>query len=99
MGAEPQRIRRWRDHRAEARWRVRLQTAKVFDDHSGFLTDAQFFDRSSHGARLRLAATIVLPRKVLLFDEISKHSYQATVAWQRGQDIGVRIISWSEGAI
>jgi len=94
MTTEPLRAT-GRANRAEPRQRVRLQTAKVSDERNNFLTFAQFFDRSANGARLRIAEAIVLPRKIRLYDEASNQTCDATIAWQRGQEIGVRIKAWS----
>jgi hypothetical protein len=82
-------------NRTEPRHRVRLQTAQIFSERNLLLTGAQFFDRSAHGARLKLFKSMVLPRKIRLFDEAAKQTFDAAVAWQRDQEVGVRIISWS----
>lgn len=78
------------DKRLEARRRTHLKCGIVLDLHDKFLIDCQIYDRSGHGARLRLAAARKLPRRIRLFDEIAKQMLDAVVAWQRGLSVGVR---------
>jgi hypothetical protein len=77
--------------RSEARMHTRLRSGKLFGRHKAFLTDCSIFDRSTHGARLRLFANIVLPERFCLYDDAAKQLYDAKVAWRRGQDVGVRL--------
>ena len=79
--------------RSEPRVRTRLRGGKLFDQHNKFLIDCSIFDRSNHGARLRLFAIKVLPARLRLYDEACKQVFDAEVAWARGQDVGLRLLS------
>jgi hypothetical protein len=80
-----------RNRRTEPRVRTRLRSGKLLDRNKIFLTDCSIFDRSAHGARLRLFANVDLPERFGLYDEIAKQLFDAKVAWRRGQDVGVRL--------
>ena len=82
----------WLNRRSEPRVRTRLRTGKLLDRNKKFLTDCSIFDRSTHGARLRLFANVDLPERFRLYDEASKQLFDAKVAWRRGQDVGVRLL-------
>ncbi|MGO9007039.1 MAG: PilZ domain-containing protein [Beijerinckiaceae bacterium] len=90
---EPRTAFAAREKRSEPRWRTRLQSAKILDVHGRFLIDRRIYDRSAHGARLRLAAHFVVPGRIGFVDELANQSFDAKVAWQRNQEIGVRILS------
>ncbi|MGD1036132.1 MAG: PilZ domain-containing protein [Roseiarcus sp.] len=82
----------WLNRRSEPRVRTRLRSGKLLDRDKIFLTDCSIFDRSTHGARLRLFANVDLPERFRLYDEASKQLFDAKVAWRRGQDVGVRLL-------
>jgi hypothetical protein len=42
---------------------------------------------------VRLFANKVLPARLRLYDEACKQVFEAQVAWARGQDVGVRLLS------
>ncbi|MGD0763618.1 MAG: PilZ domain-containing protein [Roseiarcus sp.] len=81
-----------RDLRSEPRARTRLRSAKLFDQRNKFLVECSIFDRSNHGARLKLFAVTVLPARFRLYDEGCKQLFDAQIAWARGQDVGVRLL-------
>ena len=91
--APPGKPRRadWRELRIEPRVRTRLRAGKLLDLQSKLLSDCSIFDRSRTGARLRLFANVDLPRRFRLYDQGSDEVFEATVAWRRGQDVGVRL--------
>jgi hypothetical protein len=80
------------EKRADRRWRTHLRSGKVVDGGSVILAESQIRDRSARGARLRLATPVILPRQIRFFDDISKHLFEASVAWQRGRDIGIAFL-------
>lgn len=79
-----------RNKRLEARRRTHLRCGMVLDLNNRFLIDCQIYDRSSRGARLRLAANLKLPRRIRLFDDLAKQMLNAEIAWRRGQLVGLR---------
>jgi hypothetical protein len=79
-----------REKRLEARRRTHLQCGMILDRNDRFLIDCQIYDRSRHGARLRLAANLRLPRQVHLFDDLAGQMLDTEIAWRRGQNVGVR---------
>jgi hypothetical protein len=81
------------DKRTEKRWRSHLRSAKIVDVNTRVLTESQIRDRSKRGARLRIAKNIPLPRRIRFVDEIGKRVFEAAVAWQRGCDIGVSVLT------
>jgi len=90
---EPQAACLAGNKRLEARRRTHLQCGMVLDLHNRFLIDCQIYDRSSRGARLRLAAGLNLPRRIRLFDERAKQMLDAEIAWRSGQNIGVSFLA------
>ena len=80
------------DKRGEARQRTRLRSGKILDLGNKFLIDCQINNRSAHGARLILVAKIKVPRRFRLFSDIDGELVDATVAWQRGQNVGVTFL-------
>jgi hypothetical protein len=80
------------EKRADRRWRTHLRSGKVVDGGSVVLAESQIRDRSARGARLRLATPVTLPPQIRFFDDISKHLFEASVAWQRGRDIGIAFL-------
>ena len=80
------------DKRAERRWRTHLRSGKIVDGRAHIVTESQVRDRSARGARLRLAANVLLPRHIRFFDEIATRMFEATVVWQRGRDIGMTLL-------
>lgn len=80
------------EKRAHRRWRTHLRSGKIVDGGTVILAESQIRDRSARGARLRLASPVTLPRKIRFFDDISKHMFEAAVAWQRGRDIGIAFL-------
>ena len=76
------------DKRGERRWRTHLRSGKIADGRTCLLVESQVRDRSAGGARLRLSGHLSLPPRIRFFDEISTTLYEATVAWQRGREIG-----------
>jgi hypothetical protein len=79
------------ERRNEARRPARLQSGKILDFGERFLTEFVFRNRSEAGVRLRLAHRVVLPKRVLLFDDQCAALHVATVVWQRGCDAGCRV--------
>jgi hypothetical protein len=80
------------EKRAARRWRTHLRSGKIVDGQTVILTESQVHDRSTRGARLRLAAHVALPRRIRFFDDITKHLFEVSVAWQRGRDIGIAFL-------
>ncbi len=80
------------EKRADRRWRTHLRSGKVVDGGTVILAESQIRDRSAGGARLRLATPVTLPPQIRFFDDISKHLFEASVAWQRGCDIGIAFL-------
>lgn len=80
------------EKRRERRWRTHLRYGKIVDAQARILIESQTKDRSARGARLRLAAPVALPRRIRFFDDVSKHMFEAAVAWQRGRDVGLTLL-------
>lgn len=57
------------------------------------VVDAVIRDLHPEGARLRLNSRVVLTGQVQLDILPSGHRYAADVAWQRGDEVGVRLIA------
>jgi hypothetical protein len=81
-----------RDKRANARRRTRLRSGKVADPNGVFLTECLIYDRSTQGARLRVAGDTLVPDRVLLFDDELNSLSAAAVAWRRPYELGVRFM-------
>jgi hypothetical protein len=96
MAIEPRSASATRNRRSEPRWRTPLQSGKIFDERHRFLIDCQIYDRSAHGVRIRLVANILMPGRIRIFNEIAKELFDAKIAWQRNQDVGLRILSQVE---
>jgi hypothetical protein len=79
------------ERRSELRRPTRLQSGKILDSGERFLTEFVFRNRSEAGVRLRLAHRVVLPKRILLFDDQCSALHVATVVWQRGCDAGCRL--------
>jgi hypothetical protein len=79
------------ERRSEQRRPARLQAGKVLDSDERFLTEFVFRNRSETGVRLRLAHRVILPRRILLFDDQCAALHVASVVWQRGCDAGCRL--------
>lgn len=84
------------ERRREKRRPARLQSGKIVDCGERFLTEFVFRNRSEAGVRLRLARRVVLPKRILLFDDQYSALHVASVVWQRGCDVGCRVAA--EGA-
>jgi hypothetical protein len=80
------------DKRAERRWRTHLRSGKIVDARTCLLTESQTADRSTRGAKLRLAKSVTLPKRIRFFDDVTHRLFEATVAWQRGREIGVTLL-------
>lgn len=81
-----------RDKRAERRWRTHLRSGRLVDAQTYIVAESQVRDRSARGVRLRLAGNIRLPERIRFFDDVSKRMFEAQVAWQRGQEIGLSLL-------
>ncbi|QXX74684.1 hypothetical protein [Methylovirgula sp. HY1] len=79
------------DKRAERRWRTHLRSGKIVAGGARIVTESQVRDRSARGVRLKLAANILLPKRIRFFDDVGKRMYEGVVAWQRGRDIGISL--------
>ncbi|WP_155931232.1 PilZ domain-containing protein [Methylosinus trichosporium] len=79
------------ERRSDQRRPARLQAGKILDGDERFLTEFVFRNRSEGGVRLRLAHRVVLPKRILLFDDQCAALRVATVVWQRGCDAGCRL--------
>ncbi len=93
MAVEPQTASAIRNKRSEPRWRTRLQSGKILNSRNRVLTDCQVHDRSSHGARLRILVNAALPSRCRFFDDVAKQLFDVQVAWQRGQDAGMKFVA------
>ena len=80
------------EKRTQRRWRTHLRSGKIVDGRTCILTESQVRDRSARGARLRLPAHVVLPQTIRFFDDVTTHMFEASVAWQHGQEIGVTFL-------
>jgi hypothetical protein len=81
-----------REKRANARRRTRLRSGKVADSNGLFLTECLIYDRSTEGARLRIAASTAVPDSILLFDDELNSLSAAGVAWRRPNELGIRFM-------
>jgi hypothetical protein len=78
------------DKRARQRRRTRLRSGKIAGLGGRFIVECAVHDRSSEGARLRLADRAVVPDRILLLEDEGDALNVAAVVWRRGQEIGVR---------
>lgn len=81
------------ERRTEARRKVHLQSGKVLSRESRFLTECIFNNRTRVGLHLKLAASVLLPKLVQLYDDQQGSLIAARVIWQRGRAAGCRVIS------
>jgi len=79
-----------RDKRVVSRRRTRLRSGKLARTDGTFLIDCVIHDRSSDGARLRVATSGSVPDRVLLFDDELSALMPAEVAWRSPEEIGIR---------
>ena len=81
-----------RDKRTERRWGTHLRSGKIVDGRTYIVSESQTADRSPRGARLRLSNPVVLPKRIRFFDDVTKRLFEASVAWQRGREIGIKLL-------
>lgn len=81
-----------RDKRTERRWGTHLRSGKIVDGRTYVVNESQTADRSARGARLRLSDPVLLPKRIRFFDDVSKRLFEASVAWQRGREIGIKLL-------
>ena len=81
------------DGRSAHRLRTRLRSAKILDSENAFLCDAVLQDMSAGGMRLVLHRNIGLPPRFGVHDDGSGEIFTVSLAWRRGQTLGVRIHS------
>ncbi len=81
------------DKRSAERLRTRLRGGHLSDGRDTILVECLIQDRSRNGARLRLAHDRPLPRAFLLADDISQTRFWAQLAWQKGCEAGVRLVT------
>ncbi|PPD45186.1 MAG: hypothetical protein CTY15_05245 [Methylocystis sp.] len=79
------------ERRSEARRAARLRWGKTLDCAERFLSDCLIADRTSVGARLKLARNIGVPQRFQLFEDESGDLFAARVIWRRGSEIGCRL--------
>ena len=68
-----------------------MRSAKLIDGANAFLCEAMIQDRSVGGMRLLLSRNIGLPARIGVHDDESEEIVTASLAWRRGQTVGVRI--------
>jgi hypothetical protein len=56
------------------------------------VSESQTADRSTRGARLRLANPVTLPKRIRFFDDVTKRLFEASVVWQRGREVGISFL-------
>ncbi len=81
------------DGRSAHRLRTRLRSAKIIDSANAFLCEAMLQDMSAGGMRLLLHRNIGLPPRFGVHDDGSEEILTVSLAWRRGQTVGVRIHS------
>jgi hypothetical protein len=79
-----------RDHRAAARQRTRLRSAKILDSANKFVCDCLIHDRSASGLRLMLARNIGLPALFRVHDDETGKVDVVVTVWRRGAALGGR---------
>jgi hypothetical protein len=79
------------NHRAQARERTRLRSAKLLGADYRFLCEGRICDRSHDGLRLALARDMKLPPRLAVHIDETSEVREAEVIWQRGPTIGVRL--------
>jgi hypothetical protein len=75
--------------RGEARLRALLSGKLVFGLH-GLTADCTVRNLSSGGAKLQTSLASNLPRELWLILIKKACAYRATIAWRRGDEVGVR---------
>lgn len=78
------------ERRATVRRRTRLRSGKVVGADGRFVTDCLIANRSAGGGLMRLPAALVLPERILVYDDQSGDLLAATVMWRRDRDVGLR---------
>nr|WP_295108912.1 PilZ domain-containing protein [uncultured Caulobacter sp.] len=77
----------------DRRTAVRIQTQRSGKILCGaFAWDCVIRDLSSSGARVQMLSTTAPPGQVQLVDLAAGLAHDATIAWQRDREIGMRII-------
>lgn len=56
----------------------------------GFELSCLLIDQSAQGGRIRLDRNLVLPKSVMVIDIIQGVAIEAQVAWQKGQEAGLK---------
>ncbi len=80
---------RQKQRRSEARIRTRLRTGVISDLQQSFICECLIYDRSLHGARLKLPPNIHAPG-TFIFDD-GEGAVRAQVRWRRDAEIGIFI--------
>lgn len=93
MAVESQTADIARNRRSEPRWRIRLQSGRILDSRNRVLIECQVYDRSNRAARLRIPVSAPLPSRFRLFDGVAKQLLEVQLAWQRGQDAGIKFLA------
>lgn len=78
--------------RREPRLRTLLSGKLVFGVH-GLTADCTIRNLTSGGAKLQSSLAASLPREVWLIVIKQARAYRATIAWRRGEEVGVRFDS------
>ena len=78
-----------RELRRERRRPTRFRTGKLFDVEGRFLMECAICDRSEHGARIKIGQTLKICHSLHLRDEVDQITVQASVAWRRGNELGL----------
>jgi hypothetical protein len=79
------------ENRVDARERVRLRSAKVFDPAFRFVCECRICDRSRGGLKLALARDVPLPRRFAVHIDESFEVRCAAIVWRRGRLVGIRL--------
>jgi hypothetical protein len=85
--------KQWLDRRGAKRYPARLCSAKLLDGRFKFSGDCLIRDESATGLRLLLVKRTRLPHKFALYDDQTKDVLRVAVVWQRGNTVGVKILS------
>lgn len=76
--------------RAGQRRRTLLRGRIVWGHHATISVDCTIRDLSETGAQLRVPATQALPTTFTLIHILDGVAYEASVAWRRGDQVGVK---------
>lgn len=79
------------ERRSEERTRTRLQSGIVFGLAGQRLTDCLIQNRSTHGAKLLLPESVLLPLELVLEDEADHRRYVVRLIRREGREIGIVI--------